>query len=104
VGSIEVGKKADITFVDLTGKAMVPVIKTPLRNHVPNLVYSARGEEVSRVMVDGKTLYLNGEFLTIDDKEIIEKAQQSSTALTSGITEEDIKITRGLEYMNAGKL
>lgn len=104
VGSIEEGKKADITFIDLTGLAMVPVIKTPLRNHVPNLVYSARGDEVCRVMVDGKTLYLNGEFLTVDDAEIIKETQQKATELTEQITEEDIKITKGLEYMKAGKL
>src|SRR5699024_5657962 len=61
VGSIEKGKKADIIFVDLKEKTMQPVIKQPDRNHVPNLVYSARGNEIRQVMVDGKTLYINGE-------------------------------------------
>ncbi len=104
VGSIEKDKKADIIFVDLSSKAMVPVIKTPLRNHVPNLVYSARGEEVCQVMVDGKTLYLNGKFLTVNEDEIVSEAQKSADILTSNIAEEDIKITKGLEYMKVGKL
>jgi len=104
VGSIEKGKKADITFIDLASKAMLPVIKKPLRNHVPNLVYSARGEEVCRVMVDGKTLYLDNEFLTVDEDSIVKESQKLATELTSQITEEDIQITKGLEYMRENKL
>lgn len=66
IGSIEKGKCADIIFVDLMTPTMMPVIKKPFRNHVPNLVYSARGSEVCQVMVNGRTLYKNGVFTTVD--------------------------------------
>lgn len=104
VGSLEEGKKADITFIDLTSKAMQPVIKKPMRNHVPNLVYSARGHEVARVMVDGKTLYLNGEFLTVNEKEIMEDCQRLATQVTESVTDEKFSITNTKQLMAEGKL
>ena len=104
VGSLEKGKKADITFIDLRSKTMQPVIKTPVRNHVPNLVYSARGHEVTRVMVDGKTLYLNGEYLTVDEDEIMHECQQMATELAMAVSDEKFQITKGADFMKEGKL
>ncbi|WP_034749039.1 amidohydrolase family protein [Halalkalibacter wakoensis] len=104
VGSLEEGKKADIVFIDLSAKTMQPVIKTPMRNHVPNLVYSARGHEVCKVMVDGKTLYENGEFLTVNEQEILQDCQELATKLTNEVSEEKFKITKGAEFMKEGKL
>lgn len=104
VGSLEKGKKADITFIDLRAKTMQPVIKTPMRNHVPNLVYSARGHEVTRVMVDGKTLYLNGEYLTVNEEEIMNECQQLATELSEGVSDDQFQITKGAEFMKEGKL
>lgn len=104
VGSLERGKKADIIFVDLGTRTMQPVIKKPMRNHVPNLVYSARGDEIRRVMVDGKTLFLNGEYLTVNEAEIMSDAQKLATELTEQVREEDFKNTKSYELMQNGKL
>jgi len=104
VGSIEKGKKADIIFVDLKHKTMQPVIKNPMRNHVPNLVYSARGNEIERVMVDGNTLYLDGHFLTIDESEILNDAQKNSIELTAQISDEAFKETSNYVLMKEGRL
>jgi len=71
IGSLKAGKQADIVMVDLGAVTMMPIIRTPYRNMVPNLVHSARGNEVCRVMVDGKTLYLNGRYLTVDGEQIL---------------------------------
>ncbi len=65
-GSIEVGKDADIIFIDLNRSTMSPLYTVPMRNMVPNLVYSARGNEVDTVMVRGKLLVENGKPLTFD--------------------------------------
>ncbi len=104
VGSIEEGKKADIIFIDLNSKTMMPVIRKPVRNHVPNLVYSARGNEIKRVMVDGNTLYLDGKYLTIDEDEIIKDFIVKSGLVLNDIHEEDIRLTVAHQFMKEDKL
>lgn len=103
-GSIEKGKKADIIFINLQEKTMQPVMKKPMRNHVPNLVYSARGHEVKRVMVDGKTLYQNGEYATIDEERIMHDFKTAASGLMSRIRDEDFAISKNAAYMNACQL
>ena len=50
---------------------MLPVYTYPMRNMVPNLVYSARGSEVSLVAVDGKVIMRDGAFTYVDEKEYL---------------------------------
>ena len=61
--------------MDLTAPSMMPVYTAPMRNIVPNLVYSARGSEVSLVCVDGKLRLAGGKVLTADEPTIIAEAQ-----------------------------
>lgn len=69
VGSLEPGKRADYIAIDLSCPSMLPVYTYPMRNMVPNLVYSARGSEVSLVAVDGKVIMRDGAFTYVDEKE-----------------------------------
>ncbi|MBP5750683.1 MAG: amidohydrolase [Firmicutes bacterium] len=66
-GVLAAGKAADIICVDLNALHMQPALDIPAL-----LVYSAQGSDVKMTMVDGKILYENGEFLTLD-KELITK-------------------------------
>lgn len=75
VGSIEVGKHADIICVDLNTPSMAPVYTTPMRNMVPNLVYSARGNEVATVIVDGRILMEEHVPVTFNVQEVVSNAQ-----------------------------
>lgn len=65
VGSIEKGKKADLIMVDLEK----PHIK-PLHNICSALAYSVQGSDVTMTMVDGRILYQDGEFRTIDKEKV----------------------------------
>lgn len=70
VGSIEVGKRADLQLVDLQHPHMQPI------NDIPShLVYSATGMEVAYTVVEGKVLFANGKFTTLDFKEVTKKAE-----------------------------
>ena len=71
VGSLEPGKRADYIAIDLSCPSMLPVYTYPMRNMVPNLVYSARGSEVSLVAVDGKVIMRDGAFTYVDEKEYL---------------------------------
>lgn len=64
-GSLEVGKKADIIAFDLDRPHLMPNF-----DPLALLTYSAQGSDVCMTMVDGRILYENGEFLTIDEDKI----------------------------------
>ena len=70
IGSIEVGKSADITAVDLSG-----IENQPVYNPVSQLVYSAGRENVSNVWVAGNHLLKDRELTTLDEKVILDKAK-----------------------------
>ena len=69
IGSIEVGKSADITAIDLSG-----IENQPVYNPVSQLVYSAGRENISNVWVAGNHLLKDRELTTLDEKAILEKA------------------------------
>lgn len=71
-GSLEKGKRADMIGIDLNKITMKPVYTHPMRNIVPNLVYSARGDEVSISMVEGEVIYRDGKFTKVDEQEILQ--------------------------------
>lgn len=76
IGSIEPGKKADLILVDTRHPTLQPFIEEPF-NLTANLVYAARGHEVSFVMIDGKSVYRDGQLQTIDEPAVIEAIRQT---------------------------
>lgn len=69
IGSLEIGKSADITAIDLSG-----IENQPVYCPVSQLVYSAGRENVSNVWVAGNHLLKDRELTTLDEKAILEKA------------------------------
>jgi len=76
IGSIEVGKKADIILIDIKKPHMVPWTNPPAC-----LVYLASGFDVDTVIIDGKVVMEHRELKTIDETKAIEKAQQLAQEL-----------------------
>lgn len=76
IGSLEVGKRADIILVDLSK----PHLK-PLNNIYAALAYSARGSDVDTVIVDGKILMENRRVQTLDERTVMEKAEKCASDL-----------------------
>ncbi len=70
IGSIEVGKKADLVLFDTKR----PEWRT-LFNPVNNLVYNADGRSVHTVIVDGKVVVEGYKVLFVDEWELIQKLQ-----------------------------
>lgn len=87
IGSLRPGKKADVILVDLTSPAMSPILPGPVRNIVPNLVYSASGGEVKTVIIDGKVIVEDHRLITVDEAEEIAKANQSASAVCQRLKE-----------------
>lgn len=66
IGSIETGKKADIAIFDTRRPEW-----RPLHNELQNLVYSATGDSVETVIIDGKIVMEKRKVLTIDENEVL---------------------------------
>jgi cytosine/adenosine deaminase-related metal-dependent hydrolase len=76
IGSLEVGKKADLVVIDLNH-----LHTTPSPNPVSSLVYAATGGEVDTVIVDGRIVVEQGQLLTVNEEEVIMQARQHAEAL-----------------------
>jgi 5-methylthioadenosine/S-adenosylhomocysteine deaminase len=72
IGSLEVGKKADVALVDLRTAWCQP-LRT--QNLVANLVYNANGSDVTHVFVDGELLVDGGRLTRFDEAELFAEAQ-----------------------------
>ena len=84
IGSLEAGKKADIILLDLKVPHMTPIIYNPMNNIAPNIVYSARGDEVTDVIINGDHVIVDKAVQTIDEAKAIEEAQLAATEIADG--------------------
>ena len=75
IGSLETGKKADIILIDTKRPNWVPMHSFSI---VPNLVYSGDGADVHTVIIDGSVVMENRRIRTVDEDEILRKAQRAS--------------------------
>ena len=90
MGSLEVGKKADLITVDLRHPNLSPVLLEPVRNIVPNLVYAASGHEVRDVMVDGRLLVRDGQVLVADEAAIRAEAQIEAARIAKRVAADPV--------------
>ena len=76
IGVIEAGKKADLAIIDFNQPHLQPE-----GDPIANIVYSAAASDVETVIVDGKILFNQGEFLTLDREKIIHEANRRAKRL-----------------------
>lgn len=71
IGSLEVGKKADITMLDMTSVYLSPYITTSIAsNLVSNIVYSMQTEAVDTVIIDGQIVMQGREVKTLNESAV----------------------------------
>ena len=75
IGSIEIGKKADLQIIDMRRLGL-----TPTNDPVATLVYHGHGKDVETVIVDGQVVVSNGRVQTADEDALITQASQAATA------------------------
>src|SRR5262249_24744828 len=73
IGSLEVGKKADIILINMHRPEWYPNY-----SEVQNLVYSAAGDCVETVFIDGKLVMKNRKVLTVDEDEVLNRCAELS--------------------------
>lgn len=77
-GLIKVGNRADLIVLDVDKPYMYPQ-----RNLLSNVVYSAVGTDVVLTMVDGRILYDNGCYTSLDLAETVRQVEQRRKRITS---------------------
>jgi 5-methylthioadenosine/S-adenosylhomocysteine deaminase len=77
IGTIETGKKADIIIVDANTPHM-----TPMYNPYSQLVYSATGGDVRDVIINGRIIYRDRRFTTLDSAEIMDEVKRLCRRIT----------------------
>ena len=77
VGTIEPGKKADIIIIDTNTPHM-----TPMYNPYSQLVYSAAGGDVRDVIINGRIVYRDRRFTTLDRDEIINEVKRLTRSIS----------------------
>ena len=76
IGSIEIGKNADLVIVDFKKPHLCPLF-----NEISHLVYSARSSDVNTVLINGKIVMENREITTIDAHKVLEMAEKTKEKL-----------------------
>ncbi len=76
IGSLEVGKKADVVLLDLRRPHLYP-----LNMPVFRLIYFANGNDVDTVIVDGRIAMQDRKAVLVDEDEILDEAQRETEAM-----------------------
>ena len=71
VGSLEVGKKADLFMIDFRKAHLVPTLRI-----VSSFVHNGISSDVTDVMVDGEWVMQNSDIKDINESEVIEQAEE----------------------------
>ena len=81
IGTIEVGKKADIILIDTDSANMVPDSSIL----TSNIIYSANGSNVDTTICNGKILMENKKLTVLDEQDIYKKAREAIDELKKAI-------------------
>ena len=76
IGSLEVGKRADVIVVDLN-----QLHSSPKQDVISSLVYSAQPSDVRVTIINGHVVMRNRELMTMDESLVIEEANCEERAL-----------------------
>jgi 5-methylthioadenosine/S-adenosylhomocysteine deaminase len=80
IGSLEVGKKADLIVVDTSAPHA-----TPMYDVYSEIVYALKAEDVRSTIVGGRIVMEDRRMLTLDEKAILEKAAEYKRQISASL-------------------
>jgi 5-methylthioadenosine/S-adenosylhomocysteine deaminase len=81
IGSIEVGKQADLVLVDFWKPHLLPIITDQENPVLWNLIFAAKGSDVNSVFVKGELIVENGRLVKISETSVLELAMKQTHSL-----------------------
>jgi len=80
IGSLEVGKKADLALISLDSPNAVPMYDV-----YSQIAYSLKGSDVETVIIGGKVVMRDQHLLTIDEPKVLEKAREYGKSVRASL-------------------
>ncbi len=93
-GSIEEGKDADVTILDLSKPNMIP---TRLDNVVENIIWATDGSEAQYVIANGKLIKDNHKIIGLDADSILAEVQELSELFAEYAEKTDVILETGAQ-------
>ena len=76
IGSIEVGKRADLVIHTLNRPELIPVT-----DMIRNLVYASHSKSIRTVIVDGRVVLEDGDFVDLDEPRLLARINEAAQAM-----------------------
>jgi 5-methylthioadenosine/S-adenosylhomocysteine deaminase len=93
-GELSPGKKADVIVVDTQSQMFTPLMPGNKDHVFSHLVFAANGSCVETVVVDGKIIYEDREFVTIDEEEVLRQANRAFREVIERMEAPDLEAVR----------
>ena len=84
IGSIEVGKRADLVLIDLSAPEL-----HPLYDVYSHLVYAVKGAHVRTVVVDGRVIVKDRKITTVDVDEVLQRVAKIRASILASLARKD---------------
>jgi 5-methylthioadenosine/S-adenosylhomocysteine deaminase len=95
-GSLEPGKRADLTIVDLDATHNVPSFERDPNAIYARLVYAAKAADVTAVMCNGRWLMRDRRLLTLDEAELARSAREVARRIDTFLTSRELSVLQKL--------
>jgi 5-methylthioadenosine/S-adenosylhomocysteine deaminase len=80
IGSLETGKRADLILVRIDRPNAVPLYEP-----ISQMVYALKADDVRDVMVNGKPVVRDGKSLTLNEKLVLDKAEEYRAKVSASL-------------------
>ncbi|HEX2991999.1 MAG TPA: amidohydrolase family protein [Anaerolineales bacterium] len=88
-GSLAAGKRADLILVDVSPVHNAPSFKRAADNAYAQIVYASKSTDVSDVMVNGKWLMRDRKLLTLNEEELLARANEIARKIDAFLIERE---------------
>ena len=89
IGSLEPGKKADVTVVELSHLHNWPHFHSHPDTVYSRLVYASKSSDVAHVLCNGKWLMRDRQLLTVDQERVLEEASEVAALIDEFVIERE---------------
>lgn len=80
IGSLEIGKRGDIVVLDGNAPNLVPRY-----DPYSHLAYASHGKDVRATIAEGRVLFLDGQYLTLDADAIVAAAREMAAVVSDAV-------------------
>lgn len=93
IGSLEVGKRADLILIDLQNAELAPI------NDIHSTaIYGMTEPNIDTIMIDGEVVFSKGTVVGVEERRIVEKAHEVRTAVLNRAIDRYPQLSRSLTW------